>query len=97
MTARKREETLQEVPVAVTAFTAESLDRLNVEDLGDLDEMFAKGEFAPLLAWLRKNVHTHGKRHAPRELVRRVTGAAPSAEPLLRHLRAKARDLYAVN
>ncbi len=37
VTARKREETLQEVPVAVTAFTAEALDKLNVEDLADLD------------------------------------------------------------
>ena len=37
VTARKREETLQEVPVAVTAFTSESLDKLNVRDIGDLD------------------------------------------------------------
>ena len=36
VTARKREETLQEIPVAVTAFTAEALDKLNVEDLSDL-------------------------------------------------------------
>ena len=36
VTARKREETLQEFPVAVTAFTAEALDKLNVEDLSDL-------------------------------------------------------------
>lgn len=37
VTARKREETLQDVPVAVTAFTADSLDKLNIEDLSDLD------------------------------------------------------------
>lgn len=37
VTARKREEMLQEVPVAVTAFTAAALDRLNVRDLADLD------------------------------------------------------------
>jgi iron complex outermembrane receptor protein len=43
VTARKREETLQEVPVAVTAYTAEALDRLDVEDLGDL------GAFTPNL------------------------------------------------
>jgi len=36
VTARKREETLQEVPVAVTAFTPETLEKLNVNDLGDL-------------------------------------------------------------
>ena len=36
VTARKREETLQEVPVAVTAFTSETLDKLNINDIGDL-------------------------------------------------------------
>ncbi len=36
VTARKREETLQDVPVAVTAFTPEALDKLNVQDLSDL-------------------------------------------------------------
>jgi iron complex outermembrane receptor protein len=37
VTARKREETLQDVPVAVTAFTPDLLDKLNVRDIGDLD------------------------------------------------------------
>jgi carboxypeptidase Taq len=59
--------------------------------------MFARGEFRPLLDWLRKNVHTHGKRHLPRDLARRVTGKDLSPEPLLRHLRAKATELYGVN
>jgi len=36
VTARKREETLQDVPVAVTAFTPETLDKLNIGDIGDL-------------------------------------------------------------
>ncbi|WP_374658563.1 TonB-dependent receptor [Inhella sp.] len=36
VTARKRVETLQDVPVAVTALGAESLERLNVRNLGDL-------------------------------------------------------------
>ncbi|MET0717973.1 MAG: TonB-dependent receptor, partial [Pseudoxanthomonas sp.] len=37
LTARKREETIQEVPIAVTAFTPETLDKLNIQDLADLD------------------------------------------------------------
>ena len=36
VTARKREESLQDVPVAVTALTAEQLDRLAIKDLSDL-------------------------------------------------------------
>jgi iron complex outermembrane receptor protein len=60
VTARKREETLQEVPVAVTAYTAESLDKLNVEDLGDLDAFVpnltiyaARGSTSTVTAYIR--------------------------------------------
>ena len=65
-------------------------------DLGDLDAMFAAGEFRPLLGWLREKVHRHGRRYSARELARRVTGSDLSAEPLLRHLRRKAADVYGV-
>jgi carboxypeptidase Taq len=68
-----------------------------LDEVGDLDEMFARGEFAPLLAWLRDKIHRHGKRYSPRELVTRATGAEPTAQPLLRHLRSKARELYGVS
>lgn len=60
VTARKREETLQEVPVAVTAFTADALDKLNVEDLSDLDALVpnltiyaARGSNSTLTAYIR--------------------------------------------
>ena len=60
VTARKREETLQEVPVAVTAFTADSLDKLNVRDLGDLDAQVpnltiyaARGSSSTITAYIR--------------------------------------------
>lgn len=36
VTARKREESLQDVPVAVTALTAEQIEKLGIKDLGDL-------------------------------------------------------------
>ncbi|HZH43789.1 MAG TPA: TonB-dependent receptor [Lysobacter sp.] len=60
VTARKREETLQEVPVAVTAFTPEALDRLAVDDLGDLDAQVpnltvyaARGSSSTITAYIR--------------------------------------------
>lgn len=62
-------------------------------DLPDIDSQFARGDFAPLLGWLRQNIHRHGKRYRAGELVKRVTGKELSAEPLLKHLRAKA-ELY---
>lgn len=66
------------------------------QDLGDLDAMFARGEFALLLQWLRKNVHQHGKRYSAGQLVKRITGRELSPQPLLDHLARKAQELYRV-
>jgi carboxypeptidase Taq len=52
-------------------------------DLGDLQAQFRRGEFAPLLEWLREKVHRQGQRYPAKELIERITGAPPSAEPLL--------------
>ena len=60
VTARRREETLQDVPVAVTAFTPETLDKLNVQDLSDLDAQVpnltiyaARGSSSTVTAYIR--------------------------------------------
>jgi carboxypeptidase Taq len=63
------------------------------QDLGDLDGQFARGEFAPLLGWLREKIHRHGKRYRASDLVKRVTGKPLSSEALMRHLERKA-ELY---
>lgn len=65
-------------------------------DLGDLHAMFRKGEFTPLLEWLRENIHQHGKRYTAKQLVERVTGKAPSAEPLLNYFERKFGALYGI-
>jgi carboxypeptidase Taq len=76
-------------------YAAQFFEQAN-KDLGDLPKQFARGEFAPLLDWLRKNIHVHGKRYSARELATRITGADLSPQPLLHHLRAKASELYGV-
>ena len=60
VTARKREETLQEVPIAVTAFSAQKLEDFNVEDLSDLDAQVpnltvyaARGSSSTITAYIR--------------------------------------------
>ncbi|MEQ1892273.1 MAG: carboxypeptidase M32, partial [Planctomycetota bacterium] len=62
--------------------------------LGDLDAAFERGEFAPLLDWLRTHVHAHGSLHDAPELVRRATGSALSAGEYLRARRAEVREYY---
>ena len=63
-------------------------------DVVDLEGAVARGDFQPLLAWLREKIHRHGQRWSAAELVERVTGRPLSAEPLVAHLRAKLGPLY---
>jgi carboxypeptidase Taq len=53
------------------------------------DADVARGDFAPLLAWLRAEVHRHGCKFSPQELVQRATGAPVDPEPYLRYLEGK--------
>ena len=67
------------------------------KELGDLEGMFAQGEFAPLLGWLRENVHVHGCRYSTHAMVEKATGRSLSAAPLLDHLTAMAERTYGVS
>jgi carboxypeptidase Taq len=62
--------------------------------LPELDAELEVGEFAPLLGWLRDNVHTHGRKFTPNELLERVTGSPLSAGPWVAYVRRKYGDLY---
>jgi carboxypeptidase Taq len=59
-----------------------------------LEEDFAHGDFSWLLSWLRENIHSQGRRFSALELVRRVTGAELSPQPLVRYLRERYGALY---
>jgi carboxypeptidase Taq len=50
----------------------------------------ARGDFAPLMGWLRDNVHRHGSRPASaNELLTEATGRPLDVETFLRHLRGR--------
>lgn len=64
------------------------------ESLGDLDQMFAKGEFQPLLEWLRTHVHEHGQRFTANRLVEVITGNTLSTTPLVQQLTDRFSSIY---
>jgi carboxypeptidase Taq len=63
-------------------------------ELGPLEEEFARGDFAPLLAWLREKIHRQGQRLWARPLVREVTGEELTPRYLVRYLQKKFGALY---
>jgi carboxypeptidase Taq len=66
------------------------------DDIPELEELVERGDFAPLRDWLREHVHRHGRKFMPGELVERVVGGPIDPQPLLRHLRAKFGEMYAL-
>jgi carboxypeptidase Taq len=61
-------------------------------DVPEVWERIEAGDFAPLREWLRVNVHRHGRKLYPRELLARVTGEELRVEPFVTYLRAKLED-----
>lgn len=76
-------------------YSAQFWETIN-EQVPTLKKQMVKGEFLELRNWLRHNIHRHGRRYSASELCVLVTGKSLTAEPLLRHLRAKAKDVYGV-
>ena len=60
-----------------------------LEDLGDLDDRFERGEFGELREWLRDHLYRLGSKFTPQETVERVTGSRIDPKPYLRYLREK--------
>ncbi len=74
-------------------FAAQFFAKAN-SDLGDQGPSFARGDFRPLLDWLRENVHRHGQRYRSSTLVEKVTGSPVDHRPLINALRQKYGSLY---
>jgi carboxypeptidase Taq len=66
------------------------------KEMPGLWEDVAIGQFGELLAWLRENIHRHGRRKLAGEIVRDITGEDPSPAPYLRYLESKFSKLYAL-
>ncbi|MGL4608350.1 MAG: carboxypeptidase M32, partial [Trueperaceae bacterium] len=52
------------------------------------------GKFDKLFGWLRENVHEHGSRYLPQDLLKRATGSTLDSGPYIRYLNTKFRELY---
>lgn len=73
--------------------SAQLWEKVN-KDIKNLDEQIRKGDFSGLLGWLRKNIHQHGQKFEPQDLVKKVTGSKIAPEPYVRYLTRKYSEIY---
>lgn len=71
------------------AMTAAQLFQSAVAEIGDVHQNISRGHFAPLLGWLRENVHSKGKFLPFDELMRSATGSELDAAYFKRHLETR--------
>lgn len=64
------------------------------KEIPRLTKQFQKGNFQPLLQWLRQEIHQQGKRYRADALVKRITSTPLSPKPFLTYLEKKMTELY---
>jgi carboxypeptidase Taq len=59
------------------------------KDIPNLESGFTKGDFDPLLKWLRTNIHKEGSRYYPEDLIKKVTNEGLNSKYLVDYLKGK--------
>jgi len=69
------------------------IERL-VRDVPNWLEEVGKGNTAPAIDWMKKNVHYYSSLYDPAELVKKVTGKETTAAPYIKYLENKYSNLF---
>ncbi len=64
------------------------------KEITDLDLKFARGEFEPLLLWLRDKIHQYGRRYTSEELCEKVTGEQLNTAYFMTYINDKYAAVY---
>jgi carboxypeptidase Taq len=65
-----------------------------VADVPSIPGDIERGEFQPLLTWLRETVHRHGRKYLPEDLIQQATGSPLTVAPYVRYLKTKFGEIY---
>jgi carboxypeptidase Taq len=78
-----------------SVFAAQLVARA-ADALGDLDALFARGDYSTLHDWLQKRIYSEGSRYSAAALIEHVTGQQPDHRPLVRALWRDYGTIYGV-
>lgn len=77
-------------------YAAQFLDAARIA-IPELPVQIGGGNFKPLLAWLRKEIHQYGRKYRSAELCRRITGQEPGISAFMNYSKEKYRRIYQLN
>ncbi|HEY7150318.1 MAG TPA: carboxypeptidase M32 [Solirubrobacterales bacterium] len=69
---------------------------LAVQEVPELEDGIAAGDFGPLGDWLRDRLYRHGAKFMPKETLERLVGGPIDVAPYLRQLRERAVEIYGI-
>ena len=64
------------------------------KDLGSIDTILAEGRILEITKWLNEKIHWFGSTRTPKETLLAVCGREVTAEPIIRHFKAKYKEVY---
>jgi carboxypeptidase Taq len=76
------------------SFYAAQFFRQAVKDNKKIPKKIAKGDNGPLLKWLRKNIHKHGRLYEADELCERITGEGLNIDHFMKYVTKKYTKIY---
>lgn len=74
-------------------YAAQFFDKAK-EDIAGLETQIEQGNMLDLLAWLRTNIHEHGKMYSADELCRKVTGKSLDFSHFMNYAKTKYSAIY---
>lgn len=75
---------------------AAQLYQTATEQQPDIPEQISQGDTSGIVDWLRENVHQHGRKFPPAELIQRATGKPLSHEPFVAYVTDKFSQIYSL-
>jgi carboxypeptidase Taq len=65
-----------------------------LEDHPEIPDEIRQGKFGTLLTWMNDNIHVHGRKYMPAELIQRATGKPLGHEDYMTYLHGKFGPIY---
>jgi len=74
-------------------FSAQFFNQMK-KDIPNYKELVESGDLKTILNWLRKNIHKHGKKYEPNELLEKVTSEKLNPDYFMDYLKEKYTKVY---